>query len=279
MQTPMGQLFDHGCDVLCCFSHHSMAMVNLAMGPGLGGLCGQTALCSGIWMAQWQECYTGELKTCMGAWGVTELQYTLMAFSIAVGIAGPEATAATMHSSVSLPWVGQLRVDDIIVVGWALNCWTLVAISFTQTMQFIQKGPVEGRRKIMFMAIRDLTPMVAMTLMSLLWSRDMQWESCRLVSQLTGLIYALSSWQVVIFSMAKMPNDNCHPALVAYGVLVALSNIPGISMSTLQLVTTAVTFGILGYMVVWIYCTTCQLSEKLNIKVFTVDRALWDKKD
>merc|ERR1712232_1506641 len=57
--SPMGQLFDHGCDCLACLSHHSMAAMVFLPGSTRWGFYGFSVLCTGFFFAQWQEHYTG----------------------------------------------------------------------------------------------------------------------------------------------------------------------------------------------------------------------------
>merc|ERR1712113_508133 len=118
---------------------------------------------------------------------------------------------------------------------------------------------------------------VTLDLFVVLWSQSMKASAIRLIMQLTGLLFVFYSWQVVIFSMSKMPNVWLHPTLLVYVALVLLSHIVG--NSVLTSVTAVFTVGVAIYMMVWIASVTSQLTKKLNIKVFSVSRELWEKKE
>jgi hypothetical protein len=72
--SPLGQLFDHGCDALA--TPLLMLVTSLAFGGGLGPLT--AALIAGtmavFYLAQWEEGITGVLRTNVGGFGVTEAQ-------------------------------------------------------------------------------------------------------------------------------------------------------------------------------------------------------------
>lgn len=269
LQTPMGQLFDHGCDILACLSHHSMGALIVVPGASLasGNLYAQCALQSGLFMAQWEEYYTHILKTSAYGWGVTEMQYSMIVANLAAGIIGPEALAVWMAGSVWTP-LGTTTKGFLVVCGWAFNCYALCTISMIATVKYLKKEFPDSWRSKLLGGLRDLTPVLAMTVLTMSINPIVKIAHIRRISQLNGLLSVLYGWQIVIFGMAKMKNIWCHPTLFIYAAVVALSYCEDIRVP--MIATTVVTVGVAVYMTIWIYSVTCQLTHKLQIKVWTV---------
>ena len=87
--SPLGQLFDHGCDALCVH----VLLVGIAPTLDVGfvpwSYGGQLAV-AGPWLAaHWEEYHCGEMLYGNGWWGVTEANYTLVALHFASAIFGP----------------------------------------------------------------------------------------------------------------------------------------------------------------------------------------------
>ena len=87
--SPLGQLFDHGCDALCVH----LLLVGIAPTLDVGfvpwSYGGQLAV-AGPWLAaHWEEYHCGEMLYGNGWWGVTEANYTLVALHFASAAFGP----------------------------------------------------------------------------------------------------------------------------------------------------------------------------------------------
>ena len=87
--SPLGQLFDHGCDALCVH----LLLVGIAPTLDVGfvpwSYGGQLAV-AGPWLAaHWEEYHCGEMLYGNGWWGVTEANYTLVALHFASALFGP----------------------------------------------------------------------------------------------------------------------------------------------------------------------------------------------
>ena len=64
--SPLGQLFDHGCDCLACLAQTGAAASLHHFGPCFLGLWSIIILPSGFFLAQWEEYHTGTLPTSYG---------------------------------------------------------------------------------------------------------------------------------------------------------------------------------------------------------------------
>jgi phosphatidylglycerophosphate synthase/multisubunit Na+/H+ antiporter MnhC subunit len=73
--TPLGQLFDHGCDAFTVVSNHSWGLICCRGGPTFETAACMFLMCFCFWLSQWEEYHLGTLSTSWGQLGVTELQY------------------------------------------------------------------------------------------------------------------------------------------------------------------------------------------------------------
>ena len=86
--SPLGQLFDHGCDALCTVFNVLSAAATCQAGPGLLAYIALSSVCITFYLAQWQEYHTGVMNCGNGFFGVTEGQLTLVAVHLAAAFFG-----------------------------------------------------------------------------------------------------------------------------------------------------------------------------------------------
>lgn len=77
--SPLGQLFDHGCDCSITTVFSLMMINGLGLGPDYRSLLFVSAIQVAFFLSQWEEKYTGVCRTSVGGvFGVTEMQLLLM---------------------------------------------------------------------------------------------------------------------------------------------------------------------------------------------------------
>ncbi|CAG5005913.1 unnamed protein product [Parnassius apollo] len=120
-QSPLGELFDHGCD--------SISTVFIALGACIAVKLGEyptwmffQCFCAMtlFYCAHWQAYVTGTLK--MGRIDVTEAQYSIMVIHLISAILGPDFWA-TQVGSIEVRY----SLGGVAVVGAALSLGTLAA--------------------------------------------------------------------------------------------------------------------------------------------------------
>ncbi|XP_038213616.1 cholinephosphotransferase 1 isoform X2 [Zerene cesonia] len=112
-QSPLGELFDHGCD--------SISTVFIALGACIAVKLGEyptwmffQCFCAMtlFYCAHWQAYVTGTLK--MGRIDVTEAQYAIIIIHLISATLGPEAWAAQIPG-LEVPW--RLQIFSLAVAG------------------------------------------------------------------------------------------------------------------------------------------------------------------
>lgn len=88
--SPLGQLFDHGCDALC--THLCILSSICAMGVGATEFAYSVVALVGFtfFLAQWEEYHTGTMSCGNGYFGVTEGQFVLIGIHFTTAMYGLE---------------------------------------------------------------------------------------------------------------------------------------------------------------------------------------------
>jgi len=104
--SPLGQLFDHGCDALSVNVILANISVSLALPCGWAQGLGVFGVCF-VWVAaQWEEYHTGVMLYGNEYWGVLEANYSIAAMHTLVVLAGGAAawTQPVASALARLPW-------------------------------------------------------------------------------------------------------------------------------------------------------------------------------
>lgn len=235
--------------------------------PGTSSFVALAGLAAGqtcFFMAQWQEYYTGVLRTSFGPVGVTETQFALMAAALAVGCAGPSAVHAKMTSTLEVPWSSTpLPLGHVAARAWIGFCSMMGAICGLKTVTHVFK---EGGMAALLGALKNLLPIVSLNVLQFLWSPSLYASAPREICMLTGLHFFHMTAQIILFSMAKMPFPTLQPGLLLYGSLVALSR----SSKPMYPVLIAANAGTSVLVLLWVHTVIAELKEKLGIHAFSL---------
>lgn len=266
--SPLGQLFDHGCDCMACLSHHSMAGVLFLPGGSKLVLAGLAALQTGFFMAQWQEHYLGVLYTSFGPVGVTETQYGLIALGLLGACAGPSGVAAFVQGTSAFG----MSMGSVAIVGWVVFCLLLITICFCNVMS---NTPATDYSTSRLRAVIDLLPVVALNLLLHFgWHPELISGVPRLLCFNAGLLFFYFTAQMIIFSMAHMPFNPLQPMLVPFAVLALASRLAHLPFElyvvkvTLVIFTTAFAL----YVLAWLVTVIDEIKSELGISIFFVTK-------
>lgn len=262
--SPLGQLFDHGCDCLACIAQTGAAAALLHFGPTFLGLFAMSILSSGFFLAQWEEYHTGTLPTAYGAVGVTETQYFLMSQTLGAAILGPQVVSSILSMPLQLPLLGLADLRTHF-----MKCW-LVFIGFFMSLCILKNLAHAFKKKGMsevLSVLKDLLPVLLQNLLLGSWSPQMVRLASREISLLTMLLLFYFSAQMILFSMARMPFPVVQKWLVPYAMLLGLGWIaPELAKAALLL--TLLAFG--AWLLWWLACVQEQLKKKLEIYTFCI---------
>ena len=88
--SPLGQLFDHGCDCIICIAFILQLLLATQSGYGYTGLIVATLSSTGFFIGNHEERFTGVLRTAVGHIGVTEMQFTQILVLLVTAFSGPK---------------------------------------------------------------------------------------------------------------------------------------------------------------------------------------------
>lgn len=282
--TPLGQLFDHGCDCMACLSHHSMACCIWMPGAHSWTLWGLAVLQTGFFLAQWQEHYTGVLHTCIGPVGVTESQYAVIGLTLFGGIVGPDRLEALGARGIF--GEGSMPFGHCFVLLWVIFNIVLMSICFYMTMSHKSSlaHPAAGQWSAPAIlrhhealhrpkALLDLAPLVFLNFVFLFgWHSDIVTTMPRVLCLSAGLLFFYLTAQMIVFSMAVMPFSANQPMLLPFAALALASRCAYLpfEMVIVKFTLVAHTVVIFIYVLMWLTTVINEIKAHLGIHIFTV---------
>ena len=99
--SPLGQLFDHGCDALAVHFILVNLVSTLQLKHEWRAVAGMLYVYIPWWMAHWEEYHTGVMVYGAGFWGVTEANYAVAMVHFYTFLVGPKGWTAKPLSRLS----------------------------------------------------------------------------------------------------------------------------------------------------------------------------------
>jgi len=283
--SPLGQLFDHGCDSF------SMTFIILSMcqtvrlGPTTELLFFTGLLQLGFYVANWGEYHSGVLTTSMQYFGVTEAELLVILVIFITGITGPEiwdVTTANVLQNFGVN-VGAKGVSSWM--GWILNapikilCLRLmtVIISLIIAYFFVTTMKVAKNKAL---ALKQFLS-VGMLLLALhFWSYlEVFRKDAALIILSSALIFSLITCRLIICSLTESKTQLIHWEVVVFAGFFLLLRfvVPMFQSRSLE----KVVLGLLPLYVVasvayWAHGVIVQISDHLGIHCFSLKKK--DKK-
>lgn len=203
--SPLGQLFDHGCDAYIV--HLIIGNMIATMGESCGwrAAIGSLAIMCPWMLAQLEEYHTGVMLYGNGYWGVMEALYSTALFHLATAVVGNTYYKLPINEIIPIPI--SISVIDLILYLLSITgliqsigqIWRTLA-SDGSSLGIKEKGQKHlGKRN----AILHLF-MIGIVLGSgFVWILKTNGNHCRLVFSAYGTIFALFATQLIVAHMAK----------------------------------------------------------------------------
>ena len=211
--SPLGQLFDHGCDCAITTVYSLMMINGLGIGPDWRAIAMVTSVQFAFFLSQWEEKYTGTCRTCVGGlFGVTETQLMLM---------------SQMFLSAIYPHIG----DTIVYENWtfsdsyvALYLGFMILVSLSCVVGILIKHPL---------GITELISVGGLNGAVLLWSLKFGMQPEEYVTAVLALAFcnSFSTIRVIVSSMTHTAFPVYHKFAVPFFGLIAARAIIGYSPS------------------------------------------------
>lgn len=206
--SPLGQMFDHGCDALavhlvllniCCSIDAGMSWLTLVL---------VTSIKVPWLLAQWEEYHTGVMLYGNGYWGVLEINYGVALLHFISAACGPAVWKTNLLAAVGVD-VGQFgefrSVVFIVVAGGAV---VQTVGQLTRVFNGHHPCPVEekGHKELcrMSQAVQILEKCL-LVVTALLWLENSPASAARSVMSTFGIVYAWEATQMIVAHMTKEP--------------------------------------------------------------------------
>ncbi|GFR42927.1 hypothetical protein Agub_g3824 [Astrephomene gubernaculifera] len=271
--SPLGQLFDHGCDAIALHVMLTLIQAAISEPSSLMTSAAGAAVYLPWLMSHYEEYHTGILMYGDGRFGILEANYMLAAVDFVSGIAGPRIWDLPLTSVVP-SWPFPSMVVKHLVIIFSV---TMALIQFYgQMYRVFSKGwdalpaAERGHKELGTAArLKHLASVVLLMVLGFVYLADDKLKpgQARLATLLYGLVYATTATQLIMNHMCKEP---FRPPLLPLGLL-SLATVN----SVVEVVDTrAVAVGCVGLMLVYYswYVTTIvnQVCACLGIRCFTI---------
>ncbi|KAK9829687.1 hypothetical protein WJX72_007350 [[Myrmecia] bisecta] len=274
--SPLGQLFDHGCDAVSVHLIIAALASSLDLGVSLVAVGGAMAILVPWILAHWEEYHTGNMLYGNGYWGLTEANYALVFVHFATAAFGPHIWTAHLSSllPVKLPVDIQINQLLLLAVGFFAALQSIGQIWRVLTAQQPSMPLHErGHKQMGFShALSHLVQIVLILVMGVIIMLEPATSpgQARAIVAMYGLVYALEATKLIMDHMAKEPFEITWWPVVLMVLYILNNRVTLVSPPLLAWIITAITMA--GY--VQYVTTVCgEICAYLGINCLTIRKA------
>jgi len=219
--SPLGQLFDHGCDSFSVTFLILSVCQSIRMGPTAEVIFYFNLVQLAFFSANWGEYHTGVLKTNLSNFGVTEGELLIAGAIVLCGIFGYDffdTTFLQMISSTGLVdvtkiptsfnWILSIALKDAILKPLYVIIGTIIGYYVVSTV-------LSSKDKTH--AISQFIPLIINMITTWLWSTLPVFQRhAALVLLISGLIYSLNTSKIIVCSLTSMKSPVLQLEYVVY---------------------------------------------------------------
>eukprot|EP00746_Dinoflagellata_sp_MGD_P129575 gnl/MRDRNA2_/MRDRNA2_63723_c0_seq1.p1 gnl/MRDRNA2_/MRDRNA2_63723_c0~~gnl/MRDRNA2_/MRDRNA2_63723_c0_seq1.p1 ORF type:complete len:434 (+),score=56.31 gnl/MRDRNA2_/MRDRNA2_63723_c0_seq1:74-1375(+) len=213
--SPLGQLFDHGCDSVVTIFLGMLTAMCLHLGFSVRCVTFVFCMLLPFWMAQWSEYHAHVLPTSIGGVvGVTEAQFISMGIAF-VNIVSPGFWLYDVGVG-NLPswWCGEavcpVSLNDTIV-GTQL---ILAALGISQCVRAVLTKTTHKRQ-----AMLQTLPVWMLAVLGYLWCITVRQSHPRLVIFSLGVSFSYMTCKMIVAAMSRTPYTTFQSALIPLPII------------------------------------------------------------
>jgi len=225
--SPLGQLFDHGCDSFSVTFLILSVCQSVRMGPTSEVILYFCLVQTAFFCANWGEYHTGVLKTNVSNFGVTEGELMVAGAIVICGIFGFDFFDTTFLQMISgagvnvsqipssITWILNIALKDAILKPLYVIIGAIIIYCTITTV-------LSASNKVY--AVSQFTPIIINTITTCLWSTLPVFQKyAALILLVSGLIFSLNTSKIIVCSLTHMKSPIFQLEYVLYflGYLVA----------------------------------------------------------
>ncbi|MBW0541732.1 hypothetical protein O181_081447 [Austropuccinia psidii MF-1] len=283
--SPLGELFDHGCDALNTTLGSILAAASLNMGQSWWTVATQTAALANFYLTTWEEYHTGILYLSSFS-GPVEGILILIAVFLITAIYGPSFWEQGILSFLKLntnSWIQALNIKDL-----SLNKCSLLFAIFSLSSNTLQSylNVVKARKSQQgpnFKTLLGLVPFISLVTINLLWLWSLPiilhhhlvtfmvyYGLC--FSYLVGLLMLshivkspelFPHWNILLlWSLIGLIDSNLNRISFGYfqGPVIQTTNAATVAFIRFSIVIAALVYGYFVIDVIWDICDYCNIN-------------------
>lgn len=222
--SPLGQLFDHGCDAICTVFNVLSAAATCQAGAGLRPYIALSSVSIAFYLAQWEEYHTGVMSCGNGFYGVTEGQLTLVAVHLAAAFIGPDFWTAEFLVNESLT----ISMTDVLIGALVLSNVLLaygnISNVLTAAPGAIPSDELGNKQVSKALAMFQLIPIGILLVLGSLWICGPDAENYANYPVLflfpIGIGYVFFSTRMIVSHMCKIPFTPQLRVIIPFGFVI-----------------------------------------------------------
>lgn len=287
--SPLGQLFDHGCDAFAVHLVLLMMMTSLQLAYDWKVVVAMLYVFIPWWLAHWEEYHTGVMVYGSGLWGVTEALYAVFGIHMATYFGGPSIwswrpfagsfTAADLKDNVFSQALATMPLNEVLlllcgVAGVGLASQQIGKVYRLSGSRLLLKTTLPPEER----GDKQLGHWAATShLLQILWTcigcgavlmlPIVPEHHARILFEIHGVNYAFQATRLILAHMAKVPFGIAPGPNVLIAALLVNHAVRLIDPIWAAY---AVFAGILVEYLVYVYRVIGEICEYLGIKALTI---------
>lgn len=245
--SPLGQLFDHGCDALAVHLVLANVACSLNFPPGWRLITSTFCITAPWILAHWEEYHTGIMVYGNGSIGVTEANYSVVLLHLVTGLIRPQSwmlcplatlarsdLAHSMLPPLAIKFLAAVRLGEMFTF---IICYSALSLGYQQvTRVFRLSGTRQLERTTLpkkeqgskqlgtghaAAHLAQLACFFLLTGVLLSMSADAAPGQGRVALLTFGITYSLQATRLIMAHMSKEPFEVAGWALVAIALQIA----------------------------------------------------------
>jgi len=241
--SPLGQLFDHGCDAFAVHLVLLMMMTSMQLAHDWKVVVAMLYVFIPWWLAHWEEYHTGVMVYGSGMWGVTEALYAVFCIHIYTYVAGPSGwswrpfagsfTAADLKDNIFSQTLAAMPLNEVLLLACGVAAVGLATqqigkvyrLSGSKLLAKTTLPPEErGDKQLGHWAATSHLLQILWTCVgcgALLMLPMVPGHHVRVLFEIHGVNYAFQATRLILSHMAKVPFEIALRPNLLIGALLA----------------------------------------------------------
>jgi phosphatidylglycerophosphate synthase len=276
--SPLGQLFDHGCDSFSVTFLLLSTAQTVRLGFSIEALFFFNLIQWVFFCSNWAEYHTGVLRTGLSNFGVTEGELLILGAIFLTGVITPGFFITNFSDVFTHLGIFNAKTPEALTKFFAFDLKDLILrpiyLGVSLAIIFMAYSVIKNNAKDKLQAASQFLPLVFTMASSCLWfTLPVFKEHAALIFLILGLVYSLNTSRVIVCSLTKMASPIVQTeyivTILGY-LLVRLYDPSNIEFSNYVLIGLAVYVTISACL--WARGCVNQISAYLGIYCFSLDK-------